>query len=645
MKYTLFLLLIILISPIAQGQRRDSIVMHGTIDTVLVQEKQLNKTKDANAGTRTSKIDVEILNSNRTKSLAELLSENSVVYIKSLGQGALATSSFRGTSSTHTRVNWNGLNINPPMAGSFNFSQIPVFFTDNVELYYGGGNVKNGTGAIGGSINLSNTPVWDNQIHTRAFAEFGSYSTYTGAASVRVGNNHHSLQTRAYYQQSDNDYTYTNKVLTKDPFRETRKEAQYKQAGFMQEAYFKTSDHSILSANMWLQYGNRRLPQPIIVNVTQHEKQEDFDLRGYIGFDYTQGRHKLFIKGAYFLSTLQYDKWLDGNYNYSEDKFNRSVTYHASADYHYNLSQGLNLNTSLNYTRDQIKAANFSSEHTARDVISWQANFRWSATSWLLVNGQFMGEWNDGEFAPTYSIGLFAQLYENILTLKSNAAYNYRFPSLNDLYWQPGGNPNLKPEKGFSYDVTLAYAPRFGEPFSLNIDAALYLMNIDDWIMWLPTKNWFWEPRNVQNVRSYGTEISIKGNYHTDSFSARVNINYNYSPSINRERSFEEDNTYKKQLPYIPKHKANCLLNLEYRKCFLHYQASYTGIRYTMADESYKTNDYTIHNATLGYKLSLYKVNITPQIRVENLFDVYYESTQYYPMPLRNFLASIMFEF
>ena len=126
--------------------------MYGTIDTVLVQEKQLDKAKDANAGTRVSTIDIEILNSNRTKSLAELLSENSVVYIKSLGQGALATSSFRGTSSTHTRVNWNGLNINPPMAGSFNFSQIPVFFTDNVELQYGAGNVKNGTGSIGGSI-------------------------------------------------------------------------------------------------------------------------------------------------------------------------------------------------------------------------------------------------------------------------------------------------------------------------------------------------------------------------------------------------------------------------------------------------------------------------------------------------------------
>ena len=64
-----------------------------------------------------------------------------------------------------------------------------------------------------------------------------------------------------------------------------------------------------------------------------------------------------------------------------------------------------------------------------------------------------------------------------------------------------------------------------------------------------------------------------------------------------------------------------------------------------MADESYKTNAYTIHNITIGYKLSLHKIKITPQIRIENLFDAYYESTQYYPMPLRNCLASVMFEF
>ena len=94
-----------------------------------------------------------------------------------------------------------------------------------------------------------------------------------------------------------------------------------------------------------------------------------------------------------------------------------------------------------------------------------------------------------------------------------------------------------------------------------------------------------------------------------------------HPPSVNRERNFDEDDTYKKQLPYIPKHNANALLTIEYKNCFLNYQTNYTGIRYTMADESYKTNAFTIHNITLGYKLSLHKIKITPQIRIENLFD------------------------
>lgn len=66
--------------------------------------------------------------SHKTRSLAELLTDHTSIYIKSLGTGALSTASFRGTSASQTRVNWNGINITPPLSGTFDFSQIPVFF-------------------------------------------------------------------------------------------------------------------------------------------------------------------------------------------------------------------------------------------------------------------------------------------------------------------------------------------------------------------------------------------------------------------------------------------------------------------------------------------------------------------------------------
>ena len=115
--------LFIILSVTSFSQQTDSVAMHGKIDTVLVQEKKTQKTGNANSGSRVSVIEMAILNSNRTRSLAELLSDNSVIYIKSLGQGALATASFRGTSSAHTRVNWNGININPPMSSTFDRSE------------------------------------------------------------------------------------------------------------------------------------------------------------------------------------------------------------------------------------------------------------------------------------------------------------------------------------------------------------------------------------------------------------------------------------------------------------------------------------------------------------------------------------------
>jgi len=38
-------------------------------------------------------------------------------------------------------------------------------------------------------------------------------------------------------------------------------------------------------------------------------------------------------------------------------------------------------------------------------------------------------------------------------------------------------------------------------------------------------------------------------------------------------------------------------------------------------------------------------MQLTSQVRVDNILNTYYESTQYYPMPLRNVLCSLMFEF
>lgn len=480
----------------------------------------------------------------------------------------------------------------------------------------------------------------------------GSYGTYTGAASVRFVRKKALYRTRVYYQQSENDFGYLNKVLRLDPFYERRKEAAYKQTGIMQEAYFRPDRHSTVSSNLWLLYGDRRLPQPVTVNTTTHERNRDHALRYYLGYDRIKGRHDFSAKGAYLLNILKYSKWFD-NSDLS-GTFNRMQSLQLKGDYRYLSSPKLTMGLSAMLNHDFVYAAEKSTRWKAiRNTVDVQGSVRWHAAKRLTLDAQAMAEWNDSRFAKTFSAGIASPLVPGLFSAKAGVSYNYKFPSLNDLYWVPGGNPDLLPEKGFSYDATLAFTPKIGESLYFKVEATYYLMRIDDWIMWLPDEEKHgafsyshWRPWNVNDVLSHGLEWLSAINLVLDRFTAQLNVNYGYSRSINLEKRFEEDGTYRKQLPYIPVHKANGRLYATYKDLFFSYTVGYTGKRYTSQDESYSTCAYAVHDAEAGCRLTIAnKYKLTPLLRINNIFNTYYESTHYYPMPLRNLSASVTLTF
>ena len=104
-----------------------------------------------------TEIDSVLLSQSLNSSLAELLSKETPLFVKSYGMGSMATVSFRGTTSSHTQVKWNGLKINNPMLGQVDFSQLPVWMIDKVEILHGGSSLVEGSGALGGSIHLQSS--------------------------------------------------------------------------------------------------------------------------------------------------------------------------------------------------------------------------------------------------------------------------------------------------------------------------------------------------------------------------------------------------------------------------------------------------------------------------------------------------------
>ncbi len=636
MRSLLFLFALLIISSVTFAQSITDTTF--VIENVTVTGKRQHENRIV--GSKMSAIAPIVIKQNQTRNMAELLTDHSLVHIKSMGQGGLSTSSFRGTGANHTQVNWNGININSAMMGNFDFSQFPAFFTDQVSLSHGSSDSRSGSGALGGSINLNNRLSAADSAGITAFIEGASFNTWSAAASAIYGKDKARMRTRVFGQMSDNDFRYFNKVLKKDPFEERREGSEYQQAGIMQEYYRKNDNNSTLSSTLWLNYYSRGLPQPTMVNRTKTEDENMGNMRFYTGWRHERESHTLSIKGAwltdYYFYSNKFTQYDMGNV-ISENWSNAAI---LNGGYERMLFDNINMDAIVNYRFDVVNAENYTSSHVSRHTVSAQAKVEWQASDFMRLRVQGMAEQNDDILMPTFSAGVDYQVVPSLLTMLANVARNYHYPTLNDLYWSKLGNPDLRPEKGMSYDAT-ARLNIAGGIVSYRTEITGYLMNVTDWIIWLRNAGGGysdWSPSNLNKVRSKGVEVMTETSLNTGKIRHRINANYGYSSAVNRTKLFEGDRSYNKQIPYVPLHKANIRYYIDYGRLGVSYGAAFTGLRYITTDHSYSTTQYTVHDIEARYKVNNY---LLLRGRINNLFDTYYESTQYFPMPLRSFALSV----
>ena len=138
-----------------QSQTQNTAI-HQLQEVIILQTKQ----EQFETSKKHNTIDSLTLVRYNTSSLAELLSNQSTVHVKSYGNGNIASTSMRGGNASHTALLWNGLNIQNAMLGQPDLSIVPTFLFNNVSLEYGGGSAIWGSGAIGGSIHLQNNALF-----------------------------------------------------------------------------------------------------------------------------------------------------------------------------------------------------------------------------------------------------------------------------------------------------------------------------------------------------------------------------------------------------------------------------------------------------------------------------------------------------
>ena len=614
------------------------------------------------------------LKENIALSMADILTFNSSAFVKSYGRATLSTVAFRGTSPCHTQVTWNGMRINNPMLGMTDFSTIPSYFIDRASLLHGTSSVNETGGGLGGLVKLGTLPDVGEGFNAQYIQGIGSFSTFDEFGRFTYGDEHWSISTRAVYSSSPNDYKYTNhdkKVNIYDDDHniigqyhptERNRSGAFKDFHILQEVYYNTNRGDRFGINAWYINSNRELP----MLTTDYGEERDFEnrqrehtFRGVLSWDHHRSRWRIGLRGGYIHTRMAYDyrrEISEGNWASMTRSRSKVNTIYGQADGEYTPSRKwyLTANVSAHQHFVLSKDKNIILQDGGKDIVGYDkgrielsgsASAKWQpiermGMSIVLRQDMFGNQW--APVIPAFFIdGVLSE--KGNLTLRASISRNHRFPTLNDLYFLPGGNPDLKSEKGFSYDIGASFSTGKAGVFSISGSATWFDSHIEDWIIWLPTTKGFFSPRNVKKVHAYGVEVKANvGVQFLKGWFFDLNGSYSWTPSINEgEKMSPADQSVGKQLPYVPKHSASLTGRLSWRTWSFLYKWAYYSERFTMSSNDYTLTGhlpkYFMSNISLEKGLSFKPMDVQLKLAVNNLFNEDYLSVLSRPMPGINF--------
>lgn len=656
MRRVIFILLLFVVTPTVRGNERNWLRDGLDIpDIEVVASRPLRE-----VGVLQTKIDSTILRQNISLSMADILSFNSSIFVKSSGRATLSTVSFRGTSSSHTQVLWNGLRVNSPMVGVTDFSMIPSFLVDRATLLHGSSSVVESGGGLGGAVKLVTEPTNEEGFGLHFIQGIGSFSTFDDFLRLTYGKGGWHSSTRVVFSTSKNDYRYRNydkkeniydeehNIVSQYHPVERNRNAAFRDTHILQELYFKTKQGDRLSLNAWYTNSYRELPLLTTdygssPNYENYQRENSF--RGVIGYDHIRRNWRIRAKAGYVYTWLGYD------YSYNNVAATRSRsrinTIYASVDGSYSFEEArvlLSGDVTLheNFVRSQDNAVGYSAN---RAELSAVVSARWQPIDRLGVAAALREELYGGRWTlpiPMLSLEGVVSQRGNVV-LRASASRNYRAPSLNDLYFRPGGNPDLRSEQGWCYDAGVSSEIGRTDIYKLKVSASWFESWIDDWILWLPTNKGFFSPRNVKKVHSYGVEAeALLWVRLADNWQLMLNGSAAWTPSVNVGKAVAVgDNSIGKQLPYTPRFSASVTGQLSYRSWSLLYKWCHYGVRYTMSSNDIsltgKLPPYFMNNIELEKQFSFRWAELSLKGIINNLFNEKYISVLSHPMPGINF--------
>ena len=648
-------------SAFANGETQDSVRVHH-IQEVVVTSRLISR----------ETIPSQTLGGEELKKLNSLSVADALRYFSGLqlkdygGVGGIKTVNIRSMGTNHLGIFYDGIELGNAQNGQIDLGQFSLDNVEEISLYNGQRSAifqpASDFGNAGSVYIRTKAPrfMMGRRYNLLVRAKYGSSDTFRFSSlweqklsdhissSLSTGVLTSSGRYKFRYRRvtEDNTVAYdTTAVRHNGDIWAFRIEENVR--GGIADGYWNVKAYTY--------HSERGIPGAIVNNVWRRgERQWDHNTFGQAVFQKSFGDKfstKALAKYAYYVTRYvnndETQIHVDNTYRQQEMYFSTSNVYEILSKWSVSMSYDFKwnkLNANMVDFAFPHRYSNFVSLATALTLSRIQAQA--SLVEQVVKDHVKYGASSSSR--STLTPAFFVNVYpfeSKLLAVRVFAKKSFRMPTFNDLYYADMGNSKLNPESALQYDLGFVlnkdWKQGIVDHFRLQVDG--YYNTVHDKIVAYPKGQQFrWTMLNLGKVHIKGVDAMAEvGLEPAKDWKVTARLQYTYQNA----RDVTDPNTsyYKDQIPYIPWHSGSAILGLSWREWDLAYSFIYSGERYSQQENILYNHlqPWYTHDMSVAYHARKWSARLD----VNNIFSQDYDVILNYPMPKRNYMLTLEYNF
>lgn len=467
----------------------------------------------------------------------------------------------------------------------------------------------------------------------------GSYHSLSQSGKFILSGKNFATATRMFYETGKNDFPYQIAGRTKKLGH-----AGYKGYGLMQQNAWRLGTNAIIRSDIWCQKFDKQIPSLISDAQAGKTAQNDENFRWAVNFDKSFSLFNLKIRSGLFNDRiLYYDPEIQPAYSHSQ-----SLQSISEAELKYCPSKHHIIYGGTGYVYETARVDDYTNNPSRQRVNVFLSYENSEFHNRLHTSLNLRQEIVEGKAIPfVYSGGTDIEILRG-LHLKVNASKTYTLPTFNDLFWKTDayttGNPDLKPESGYSAESGVLYQIGKGS-LRMSQEITFYSMMNDNWIVWISgadSNSTKWKPENFNKGYSKGLEFNGHIDLVRQHLTQKLQYFYSYTRATLKSYDSYTGKTKNNEMFYVPRNKLNISYSLLYEK--YSFTSSFCYISQRKTDEINSLPQHYTIDISADRNIAMGKQTLEIYLKINNLTNTRYQVMSGYPMPPRNYTCGLILQ-